>query len=300
MKIGLASYGAAPVPELVEEIGRAATAGFSGFWLGEHAGWDPLTVFAALGDRAPGIELGTSVMGTYPRHPLALAAQALTTHAATGGRLTLGVGPSHKPTIEGRYGLTWDRPVDHVREVLEVLGPVLRGKQVDFHGTAITASGGVSAPGTTAPSLLLAAHGPRMLALAGEYADGVLTQWTTPRFLAETLVPAVLSAAAGRPRPRVVVGLFVSVTTDVEAARQRVGEDFGAAGTVPTFRALLERQGSTGVVDTLVAGDEAAVEAEIRRFADAGATELVMFPVGRPEDQARTVALLADVTTRED
>ncbi|GAA0382837.1 hypothetical protein Acor_57690 [Acrocarpospora corrugata] len=85
MEIGLSSYGAGPIPELLTEIESAAANGFSRFWLGEHGGWDPLTVFSALGDRAPGIEVATSVVGTYPRHPLALAAQALTTQAATGG-----------------------------------------------------------------------------------------------------------------------------------------------------------------------------------------------------------------------
>ncbi|MCH6171175.1 TIGR03564 family F420-dependent LLM class oxidoreductase [Pseudonocardia alaniniphila] len=280
------------------EIERAAGSGFSSFWLGEHGGWDPLTVFAAVGDRAPGIQLGTSVMATYPRHPLALAAQALTTHAATGGRLTLGIGPSHRPTVEGRYGLTWQPPVEHTREVLEVVGPVLRGEDVQVHGKSITAFGGVAAPGTTAPSVLLGAHGPRMLRLAAELTDGVLTQWATPRFLDESLVPAVVSGAAVGAQPRIVVGLLVSVTSDMDATRRRVGEEFGAAATVPTLRAMLDRQGSGGAEDTLVAGDESAVEAEMRRFADAGATELVMLPVGSPEDQARTVGLLADVAAR--
>ncbi|WP_329087139.1 TIGR03564 family F420-dependent LLM class oxidoreductase [Streptosporangium sp. NBC_01469] len=298
MDIGLSSYGAAPIPELLTEIERAAADGFSRFWLGEHGGWDPLTVFAALGDRAPGIEVATSVVGTYPRHPLALAAQALTTHAATGGRLTLGVGPSHAPVVEGRYGLTWQPPVQHTREILDVLGRVLRGEEVEVRGQVVTAVGGVAAPGVTPPSLLLAANGPRMLALAGEQADGALTMWTTPRFLDEVVVPTVTTAAAGRAAPRIVVGLLASVTSDVDGTRERVDAGFRQAATLPTFRALLDRQGSAGPADTLVAGDEAAVEKAVGRFADAGATELIIFPVGLPEDQGRTVALSADLARR--
>ncbi|GAB1821499.1 TIGR03564 family F420-dependent LLM class oxidoreductase [Herbidospora sp. RD11066] len=298
MDIGLSSYGTGAVPELLTEIEHAAASGFSRFWLGEHGGWDPLTVFAALGDRAPGIDLGTSVVGTYPRHPLALAAQALTTQAATGGRLTLGVGPSHAPVVASRYGLTWQSPLRHTRETLEVLAPVLHGEEVEVHGTSITAAGGVTAPGVTPPPLLLAANGPRMLALAGEHADGALTMWTTPRFLGETVVPTVTTAAAGRAAPRIAVGLLASVTSDVEGARHRVNTDFRQAATLPTFRALLDRQGSTGPDDTLVAGNEAHVEMTAARFADAGATELIIFPVGRPEDRDRTIALFADLAGR--
>ncbi|GAA0996146.1 TIGR03564 family F420-dependent LLM class oxidoreductase [Acrocarpospora macrocephala] len=298
MEIGLSDYGAGPIPELLAKIEHAAASGFSRFWLGEHGGWDPLTVFSALGDRAPGIEVATSVVGTYPRHPLALAAQALTTHAATGGRLTLGIGPSHAPVVEGRYGLTWRPPVQHAREMLDVLGPVLRGEQVEVRGAAVTAVGGVAAPGVTPPPLLLAANGPRMLALAGERADGALTMWPTPRFLGEVVVPTVITAAAGRAAPRIAVGLLTSVTSDVAGARERVNTDFRQAATLPTFRALLDRQGSTGPADTLVAGDEAVVEKTVARFADAGATELFVFPVGPPEDHDRTVALLADLARR--
>ncbi|WP_245657147.1 LLM class flavin-dependent oxidoreductase [Herbidospora mongoliensis] len=150
----------------------------------------------------------------------------------------------------------------------------------------------------TPPSLLLAANGPRMLALAGEHADGALTMWTTPRFLGEVVVPTVTTAAAGRATPRIAVGLLASVTSDVEGTRQRVNTDFSQAATLPTFRALLDRQGSTGPDDTLIAGDETFVEETAAGFAAAGATELIIFPVGRPEDRHRTIALFADLASR--
>ncbi|PZG17230.1 TIGR03564 family F420-dependent LLM class oxidoreductase [Nonomuraea aridisoli] len=295
MHIGLSSHGAMPITELLSRIEHAAANGFARFWLGEHGEWDPLTVFAALGDRAPGIDVATSVMGMYPRHPLALAAQALTTQAATGGRLTLGIGHGHAPLVENRYGLTWRPPVRHAREILDVLGPVLRGEQVDVRGEAVTAAGGVTVPGVAPPSLLLAANGPRMLALAGERADGALTMWATPRFTGDVVVPAVTGAAAGRPAPRITVGLLVSVTSDVDGTRARVDADFRQAAAMPTFRSLLDRQGSASPADTLVTGDETAVEKMVRQYADAGATELIVFPAGLPEDHDRTVTLLADL-----
>ncbi|WP_326560910.1 TIGR03564 family F420-dependent LLM class oxidoreductase [Micromonospora sp. NBC_01796] len=298
MQIGLSSYGTGPLPDLLTEIEEAAASGFSRFWLGEHGGWDPLAVFAALGDRAPGIEVATSVVGMYPRHPLALAAQALTTQAATGGRLTVGVGPSHAPVVRGRYGLDWHPPLRHTREVLDVLVPVLRGEEVQVSGTGVSAVGGVAAPGTTPPSLLLAANGPRMLALAGELTDGALTMWVTPRFLDEVVVPTVTTSAAGRVVPRIAVGLLASVTSDVDATRAGVARNFSQAATLPTFRALLDRQGFSGPEETLVVGDETVVERTLARFADAGATELIIFPVGLPEDRDRTVALFADLAKR--
>ncbi|MEV6236613.1 TIGR03564 family F420-dependent LLM class oxidoreductase [Lentzea sp. NPDC051838] len=299
MQIGISSYGSATIPDLLEEVERAAAQGFHRFWLGEHGGWDPLTVFAALGGRAPGIELATSVVGTYPRHPLALAAQALTTHAATGERLTLGVGPSHAPVVQGRYGIEWQSPVRHARQVLDILAPVLHGDEVNIHTGQIKAAGGVTAPGTTAPSLLLGANGPRMLALAGELADGALTMWTTPEFVGEVVVPTVTRAAAGRAEPRIAVGLLASVTADLDSARAFVRENFQQASTLPTFRALLERQGSAGPEDTLLGGDEDTVIKTVSRFAEAGATELAIFPVGPPADQARTVELFAQLARRQ-
>jgi alkanesulfonate monooxygenase SsuD/methylene tetrahydromethanopterin reductase-like flavin-dependent oxidoreductase (luciferase family) len=132
-----------------------------------------------------------------------------------------------------------------------------------------------------------------MLARAGDQADGVLTMWATPQFLGDVVVPTVTTAAAGRVAPRIAVGLLASVTSDVAAARAFVSANFQQAATLPTFRALLERQGSAGPEDTLVAGNESAVEQAVARFADAGATELFFIPAGLPEDHARTVDLFA-------
>ena len=157
-----------------------ADAGLSGFWLGELGAWDPLTALAVAARDAPGIELGTSVTVTYPRHPLTLAGQALTARAATGNRLVLGVGPSHALLIEGQYGYAYDRPARHVREYLAALVPLLRGEEVAYTGETLRADGAVIAPGVTAPPLLLAALGPVMLRLAGEHADGTVLAWAGP------------------------------------------------------------------------------------------------------------------------
>jgi F420-dependent oxidoreductase-like protein len=296
MRIGLAVDGAVPLPAVLEQIEQAAAAGFAAAWLGEVGAWDPLTVFAALGSRAPGIELGTAVMATFARHPLAMAAQALATQAAIGDRLVLGLGPSHQVVVEGRLALEWDRPLLRVREYLDVLLPVLDGVEVDVRGTTTGATGGVVAPGAARPPVLLAAHGPRMLGLAGERADGVITLWARPRYVADFIVPAVEGAAGGKTT-RLVVGVNACVTADPDAARGDVAERLGIAAGLPSYRGSLDRQGLDGIEDTIVAGDESVVARAVRDYAEAGATELIVFPSGPPSDRARTIAVFAQLAS---
>jgi F420-dependent oxidoreductase-like protein len=299
MQIGMWIDDDRPLAAVVADVEEADRLGFARAWFGQRTGWDPLTLIAAVGDRAPGIGLGTAVALTWTHHPLALATQALTTQAAVGGRLTLGVGPSHQVIVESRYGYRWTRPGQHVEDHLAVLAPALRGEAVDVRTATVAAAGRVEVPSVPRPPLLLAAHGPRMLRLAGERADGVITTWSSPRGLAEYVVPQVRAAAAGRPDPQVVVGVVASLTHDPDAARAYVAEAFGAAGELPSYRRSLDREGFSGPSDTMVAGDEAELEKVVRRFADAGATEFQLCPVGPPAERARTVAFFAELARAE-
>ncbi|MFJ2645709.1 TIGR03564 family F420-dependent LLM class oxidoreductase [Streptomyces sp. NPDC087420] len=280
---------------ILGRVADAAGAGLDSAFFPQYGSWDALTLVALAGQRVSGIDLGTAVVPTYPRHPLALAGQALTAQAAAGGRLTLGVGPSHRPVVEGQYGHSYDRPADHVREYLTALRPLLRGEPADHHGRTLTAVGRVDVPGAAEPSVLLAALGPRMLRLAGELADGVVTVWTGPDAVAERIRPLVTDAAsaAGRPEPRVVVTVLMSVTADPDRVLRDIDERFGGAARLPNYKAQLERQGSTRLSETVVAGDEATVERAVRRYARAGATELVASVVGDAREQLRTMELLA-------
>ena len=297
MQIGIWIDDEKPLPAVLDAVVDAERRGFARAWFGQRLGWDPLTVIAAVGDRAPRIGLGTAVVVTWSRHPLTLAAEALTVQAAVQGRLTLGIGPSHRPIVEGRFGHRWHRPGQHVAEQLDVLRPALRGEAVEVHGETVTAAGTLSAPGTVAPPLLLAAHGPRLLRLAGEKADGVITTWTDARSLAENVVPAVRAAAAGRPDPQIVVGVIATLTDDPDAARAHVARTFGMAGELPSYRRSLDQAGFTGPEDTIIAGNEAELEKAVRRFADAGATELQLCPVGPPVEQARTIELFGELAS---
>ncbi len=296
MRIGLWIEGqlGAPIEEVGRQLAAAARAGYARAWVSEVGSWDPLTLLAAIGRDAPAIDVGTGVVRTYPRHPLALAAQALTTQAATGNRLTLGIGPSHRPVVEGQYGISYDAPVRNLREYLGVLMPLLRGEEVSFRGEYWTAAGRIGVPDAPPPGVLVSALGPVMLRLAGELTDGTITAWTGPATIGDFVRPrlAKAAAAAGRPEPHVVAQVCVCVTTDPEGARRWVDEAFGGAGELPSYRAVFEREGVTSPGGTVLAGDEAAVERGMRRFAEAGVSEVQIVPVGTPEEKSRTLTVL--------
>jgi F420-dependent oxidoreductase-like protein len=293
--VGLGLDGPQTSDDVVAEVRRAADLGLAGAWWGQVFGRDALTSLTVAGLSVPDLPLGTAVVPTYPRHPLALAAQALTVQAALGDRLTLGIGPSHAPLIEGAFGLPFDRPAQHTREYLDALVPLLRGEAVDVRGELVRAAGQVTVAGAAPPSVLVAALGPVMLRVAGELADGTIATWAGPRVLGEHVVPRLTAAAdaARRPAPRVVLSLPVAVTDDEGGARAWVAERFGMARDLPSYRAVLDREGASGVADVVVAGDEAAVAGQLRSLADAGATELLAVPYGPPDQVSRTLEALA-------
>jgi F420-dependent oxidoreductase-like protein len=282
--------------EIVANAKTAATAGFPTLWSSDVGSWDALVALAVLGREVPGVELATGVVVSHSRPPLTMAAQALTVQAATGNRLTLGVGVSHQYVVEAQFGASFERPARHLREYLSGLVPLLRGESVDFQGETLRVSGSLITPGTRAPSVLVGALGPAMLRVAGELADGTVTAWAGPRALGEHVVPSITKAAAGRPAPRVVASSLVSVTSDAAALRASLSEQFSIALDVPHYRATLDREGVTSMGETAIVGDEAEVTGRIKALFDAGATELMTLPCGSAQDRARTVELLADLT----
>ena len=260
-------------------------------WCSQIFGYDALTLLAVLGREVPEIGLGTAVVPVYPRHPVMLGAQALTVQAATGGRLQLlGIGLSHQVVIEHVFGQPFDRPATYMAEYLELLMPVLRGEVAGFAGELLKGStfAPLEIPGATAPPVLVAALGPRMLSIAGQMADGTATWMTGPATVADHIVPGIHAAAeaAGRPAPRIAVGLPICVTADVEGARAQAAETFAIYGTLPSYRAMLDREGAAGPADVAIVGDDEAIVSALARLADAGATEIIAAPFGAREDQA--------------
>ncbi|WP_410592121.1 TIGR03564 family F420-dependent LLM class oxidoreductase [Amycolatopsis sp. lyj-23] len=266
---------------------EAAKLGYGTLWVAQRGGWDALTALPALAAAAPGVELGTCVVPTYPRHPITMAAQALTVQAAAGVPVHLGIGLSHKFIIEGEFGYSYDRPIRHLREYLEALNPLLRGEKADVHGETLTAAGGLNTPGAGRPAVLLGSVSPRSTRLAGELADGVITTFAGPRATAEFVVPTLGAAS------RVVSGQLICVTSDVDERRTWVERTYGGAADVPAYRAVLDREGHRRIADTAIVGDEETVLRQVKSLENAGATELLVMPFGPAEEQARTRALLA-------
>jgi len=296
MRIGIFGGDTAngPLSAIADQARSVAEAGFASFWLPQIFGVDAISALALIADDAPDIELGTSVVPTYPRHPTVLAQQALTAQDATGNRFTLGIGLSHQLVIEGLFGYSFAKPIRHMREYLETLVPLLRGENPGFAGETVTVRVGVDVKGATPPPVLVAALGTQMLELAGTLADGTVTWMTGPATIESHIVPTITAAAAraGRDAPRVGVGLPVCVTSDEARARERAARTFEMYGSLPSYRAMLDREGAPGPADVALVGDEDALAAQVQRLADGGATDFVANVYGTPEERDRTRALL--------
>ncbi len=295
MKIGINAGGFWKDLATLRALARsAAEDGFRNLWLSQSTALDTLTAFTAIGIDCPTLELGASIIPIHGRHPLALAAQALTVQAAIGPRVILGIGTSHRPFVETMLGLPYDRPYAHLEEYVKVLRPLLRGEKTDFdgHQLGVHATLTIDAP---PPQVILAALGPRTIELAGREADGVVTWMVGPKTFRDFLLPRLLASAerAGRPRPRVVVGVPVCVTDDLERARKAARAKLDFYDALPAYKAVLDREGYAHPVDMLIAGSEASVREQLLELEHIGATDLrVTEMCSAPDDQARTRALL--------
>ena len=300
MRIGsfIGTMGAADtVQGQAQQAVEAESDGFDSLWTAQVAGVDALTMLALAGDKTSSIELGTAVVPTYPRHPMALAQQALTTQAASGGRLLLGIGLSHRPNVEGRWGLSFHAPAQHMDEYLTVLNSLMQTGSVDFQGSHFNVSGEIQRMADTPPTVCVAALAPRMLRIAGERASGTITWMVGPKTLEEHIVPRITSAAenAGRPGPRVCVGLPVSVTDDRQAGFEAASGFFERYGNLPSYRRMLDIEGVESPAEVAIIGNESEVEAQLRDLSDAGATDYLasIFPTG--DDAEVSVARTRDL-----
>ena len=298
MRIGVMFDTEVPFDEMVAQVASLRDAGVQTAWSSQIFGYDALTAIGAIGREVRGIDFGTAVVPTYPRHPVMLAGQALTVQAATDGRLTLGIGLSHQIVIENVYGQSFEKPARHMREYLSILMPLLEGEQVTFAGETLRASTfGPLQIATPAPPVLVAALGDTMLKIAGRLASGTVTWMTGPATIESHIIPTIRSAAAaaGRPEPRIGVGLPVCVTDDTDAARAKASEVFAIYGHLPSYRAMLDREGAGGPADVAIVGSEAEVKDQVRRLADVGATDFCGAPFGSGEQIKASVGALASL-----
>jgi F420-dependent oxidoreductase-like protein len=290
--------GGGSVEPVLQQLVDAETDGFDNAWLGQVFGLDVMTVIAMAGARTSRIEIGTSVVPTYPRHPFIMAQQAMTTQAAMGGRFVLGIGLSHQPVIENMWGLSYEHPARHMREYLSVLLPLVREGRVAFAGDVYRTAGGIDITDGKPVPVIIAALAPRMLKLAGERTEGTVTWMTGAKTIETHVGPGIrtAAAAAGRPEPRIVAGLPVCVTDDAAGARELAAKIFQVYGQLPNYRRMLDKEGAAGPADVAIVGSEAEVEQQIRAIANAGATDFMaaMFPHGSDAgaSMARTRAVV--------
>jgi len=277
MRIGL-MVGASDGPDgtiegLVKLAQEAETKGFDDLWMANIFGLDAISTLGILGQATKNIGFGTAVTPTYPRHPSALAQQALTTGAATNGRFTLGIGLSHKIVIEDMLGLSYDKPARHMKEYLSVLMPLLNGETTTFQGEQYQlANVTLDFPGRKPVPTLVAALGPLMLNLAGKMADGTVTWMTGEKTLENHIVPGITKGAdsVGKPAPQVASGFPIVLTNDPDGAKEIIAKTLQIYGVLPSYRAMLDREGLAGPADLAIVGDEAELRSRLSRLKDIG------------------------------
>lgn len=276
--------------DLVTAAHTAAAEGFRSFWLPQIFGPDAITVAGVIGREVPALEVGTAVVPTYPRHPMMLAQQALTASGLSGGHFTLGIGLSHQMVIEQIMGLSFDKPLRHLRDYLSILRPLIHERTVAFDGQTLSAHATVGVGDAPACPILIAALGPQMLALAGEMAEGTITWMTGADTLADHTIPTIRASAErhGRAAPRIVAGIPVCVTSNPDDARQSAAATFAVYGILPSYRAMLDREGLAGPEDMALIGTEDEVAAGIERYRAAGLTDFLAVEFGSPDEQHRT------------
>jgi F420-dependent oxidoreductase-like protein len=283
----------APIADMVDHAAQAEADGFTSYWMAQLAVPDALTVIAMMGGRTSTIEIGTAVIPTWPRHPLMLAAQALTVQEAIGNRLILGLGLAHKSSIEETLKIPFATPAKHMDEYLSVLLPAMADRKVSFTGDiwSAEAEGIVGVPGATAPVVMLAAMGPRMLKMAGGRCDGSILWLSGPKAVETQIRPALEAAAAeaGRPAPRIVASVPVCVTADPDTIKGLIATFLVGYNDLPSYRGVMDSSGAGGPADVSLVGDEETVRAGVQAFADAGVTDFAPVEfVLNPEDGTRT------------
>ena len=302
MRLGINGTGLvqrASIEAIVEDAAKAAADGFSSYWLAEHptGGFDALTVLSVVGQRVADIELGTAIIPTYPRHPLVLAGQVLTIRSLIGDRLTLGIGLSHE-SMMAELGIGFEKPIRHLREYLSILMPLLTDGKVSFDGEVLSCHAEVfRAPEVPCP-VVVAALGPQALRVAGARTQGTTLAWVGPRTVREHIKPILTEAAeaSGRPAPRIIATLPVCVTDEVDAIRGLVTKLLANYGTLPSYRAMFDREGVEGPGELALVGDEAFVRGKIEELADAGVTDFAATEfTPTPADRTRTRELLKSV-----
>ena len=299
--VGVAVTGAT-VAQAIDGIRDLERRGIPAAWMtmGGSGGTDPVTTFAAAAVQTEQIKLGTSIIPTWPRHPVIAAQQALAIAQLAPGRFRLGVGPSHQQSIERTYGLRFQTPLTNLREYLIIAKSLMHQGQVEFDGRHYHAHTSVSLPAPDVP-VMASALRPRSFELCGELADGAIS-WVCPTdYLRDEALPAMQRGAqqAGRTTPPLVVHVPVCVHDDHREAMAAVKEQFGRYTQMPFYARMFEAAGFAEVRDgpwndamvnaVVVIGNEGQVAERLDGILSWGAGELLVSVVtaGQDKDASR-------------
>lgn len=298
MQIGLFSGADCATPRaLIERAVDAEARGLASLWVPQTPFFDALSALAAVAVRTTSIELGTGVVPVQTRHPATMAQQALTVAELAGDRVCLGLGATHAPVSEGWWGVPYRGIVDVVREYVEITSTLLSARKVDHVGPHYTARLGFPEGGAT-PSLVLAALGPKMLDIAGASCAGTFTWMTGVHTLATRTVEPLRAAArrSGKPAPRVIAGLPICLTSDVDAARELIGPRLAFSAAMASYKRALEWEGVASPVDIALIGDEHALRGRLDALEAAGVTDFCANVLGADDDRAATIAFLGELS----
>ncbi|MCY4455474.1 MAG: LLM class flavin-dependent oxidoreductase [Chloroflexi bacterium] len=303
---------AADAPGLIARIVEADRLGLDTAWLTVGgAAPDPFAVFASAAHDAERITFGTSIVPTFPRHPITMAQGAMTVDQLAPGRLKLGVGPSHRPAIEGTWGLPFNKPLSHLREYVTVLNGLLNEGSIDFDGEQISAHARLAQP--TQVRVMISALRTGSFRLSGELTEGGIS-WMCPLpYIRDVATPAQQEGAdaAGRPKPAMIVHTPIVVSEDRDAVRAAARQQFGFYQRLPFYSRMLQAAGYEEAADAeftdrmadglIISGSANEVGDRVRSIGEYGVDEMlaaiVQLPEGGSEARRRTLELLGEIAS---
>jgi F420-dependent oxidoreductase-like protein len=275
------------VDDVTAQARRAHEIGVRQVWLAQQFDHDAIALAGLVGAAVPGLGVGTAVVPINPRHPLIVASLAQTAQAAAHGNFNLGLGlGAHEPERQA-FGTSWPNTIGRLREYLTVLRSVFDTGALSFHGDEFTADPAwpVTVAGGTPVPIYVAAMGPKALRVTGELADGTLPYLAGPRTIADFIEPTIAKAAAsaGRPKARIIAAVPVLVSNDEERARDLAARQLGFYATIPSYQKVIAREAVDKVADLAAIGRADSVIRQLKRYLDAGATDVVLSPIDRSE-----------------
>lgn len=283
------------VEGLLEDMVAAEAAGFSSYWVAQVGLIDALGAITAHGDTGSPMELGTAVISTWERHPHALAAQALTAQSVVGERLIVGIGVNHRPHVQDSLRMTWNKPVRHMIDYLDILQDLLATGTASMRGEVWSYDGTNDKPSAGTPKVMIAALGPQMLKVAGRRTDGTILWCVGPKTVKSHIAPVINEAAAdaGRAAPAIVCSIPVWVTDDPQPARDFLASVLAGYATLPSYRAMMDIEGVAGLGDLSIVGSEEFVRDALGELSGSGVTDFAPVPMGgNPDEEARTLAVI--------